>query len=163
MMDQTAYDFTLTTLDGKPLPLAQFKGKLMLVVNTASQCGYTPQYEGLEALWQKYKDRDVVVIGVPSNDFGAQEPGTADEIAQFCKLNYGVSFPMAAKAVVKGAKADPFYQWAGKQAGPEGQPKWNFHKYLIGKDGRFLGWFSTQAQPDGPKITAAIEQALVGA
>lgn len=158
--EPTAYDFTLTGIDGKPMPLAQFKGKLMLVVNTASECGYTPQYENLEALWQRYKDRDFVVVGVPSNDFGGQEPGTSSEIAQFCKINYGVTFPLADKTVVKGDKAHPFYVWAGEKAGALGRPKWNFHKYLIGPDGQFIDWFSTQTKPDGPKITKAVEEAL---
>ncbi len=160
MAETTAYDFTLTGIDGKPLPLAQFKGHPMLVVNTASECGYTPQYEGLEELWQAYKDKGLVIVGVPSNDFGKQEPGTAQEIATFCKINYGVTFPLADKTVVKGSGAHPFYTWAGEQAGEAGQPKWNFHKYLIGADGRFAGWYSTQAKPTGPKITAAVEKAL---
>ncbi len=160
MAETTAHDFTLTGIDGKPLPLAQFKGHPVLVVNTASECGYTPQYEGLEELYQAYKDKGLVVLGVPSNDFGAQEPGTAQEIATFCKINYGVTFPLADKTVVKGSAADAFYVWAGEQAGPEGQPKWNFHKYLIGADGRFIGWFSTQAKPMGPKIKSAVEAAL---
>jgi glutathione peroxidase len=160
MADTTAHDFTLTGIDGKPMPLSQFRGKLMLVVNTASECGYTPQYEGLEALWEAYRDKGLVVIGVPSNDFGGQEPGTAQEIATFCKVNYGVSFPLAGKTAVKGAAADPFYKWAGEQAGVEGQPKWNFHKYLFGRDGRLIAWFSTQAKPMGPKIRTAIDAAL---
>ncbi len=160
MAETTAYDFTFTGIDGKPMPLAQFKGRPMLVVNTASECGYTPQYEDLEALWKAYEGKGLVVIGVPSNDFGGQEPGTAEEIANFCKLNYGVSFPLADKTVVKGSGAHPFYVWAAGQAGDEGRPKWNFHKYLIGADGRFAGWFSTQAKPMGPKITAAVEKAI---
>ena len=154
------HDFTLTGLDGKPLPLAQFKGKVVLLVNTASECGYTPQYEGLEKLWEGYKSKGLVIVGVPSNDFGGQEPGTAQEIATFCKINYGVTFPLADKTVVKGASADPVYKWAGDEAGADGQPKWNFHKYLFGRDGRFIGWFSTQATPTGPKITKAIDAAL---
>jgi glutathione peroxidase len=162
MAETTAYDFTLTGIDGKPLPLSQFKGKPVLVVNTASECGYTPQYEELEALWQAYKGKGLVVLGVPSNDFGGQEPGTASEIATFCKINYGVTFPLADKTVVKGDKADPFYKWAGEKAGMIGRPKWNFHKYLIGADGRFIDWFSTPTKPMGPKIKAAVEKALAG-
>ncbi len=160
MAETTAHDFTLTGIDGKPMPLSQFKGKTVLVVNTASECGYTPQYEGLEQLWNAYKDKGLVIVGVPSNDFGGQEPGTAEEIASFCKLNYGVSFPLADKTPVKGKNAHPLYQWLGQQAGAEGQPKWNFHKYLIGPDGQFAGWFSTQATPTGPKITSAIKTLL---
>lgn len=160
MADMSAYDFTFTGLDGAPMPLAQFKGRPMLIVNTASECGYTPQYEGLEALWQANKDKGLVVIGVPSNDFGAQEPGSSAEIASFCQKNYGVTFPLTAKVAVKGDTAHPFYQWAADQVGAEGRPKWNFHKYLIGADGRMLVWFSTQATPMGPKIRAAVEKAL---
>jgi glutathione peroxidase len=158
--EQTAHDFTLTGIDGKPLPLAQFKGSPILVVNTASECGYTPQYEGLEELWQAYKDKGLVIVGVPSNDFGGQEPGTASDIATFCKINYGVTFPLADKTVVKGDGAHAFYKWAAGKAGAEGAPKWNFHKYLIAADGAFAGWFSTQAKPTGPKIKAAVEKAL---
>lgn len=157
---KTAYDFTFTGIDGRPMPLAQFKGKVLLVVNTASECGYTPQYEGLEELWKAYGDKGLVIVGVPSNDFGGQEPGSAAEIATFCKINYGVTFPLADKTVVKGKDAHPFYQWAGEQAGMLGRPKWNFHKYLIGRDGRFIDWFSTQTKPMGPKIRAAVDAAL---
>lgn len=160
MAETTAYDFTLTGIDGKPMPLAQFKGHPMLIVNTASECGYTPQYEDLEKLWLAYKDKGLIVVGVPSNDFGSQEPGTATEIATFCKVNYGVTFPLADKTVVKGDKADPFYKWAGEKAGMLGRPKWNFHKYLIGADGRFIDWFSTPTKPMSPKITAAVDKAL---
>lgn len=157
---KTLNDFTLAALDGKPMPLSQFAGKVVLLVNTASECGYTPQYEGLEKLWQTFRDKGLVVVGVPSNDFGAQEPGTAQEIASFCQVNYGVTFPLTAKTVVKGEGAHPLYQWAGEQAGLLGRPKWNFHKYLFGRDGAFITWFSTPAKPTGPKITKAIEAAL---
>lgn len=154
------HDFTLTDIAGKPMPLSQFKGKAVLLVNTASECGYTPQYEGLEKLWKRYEASGLVVIGVPSNDFGGQEPGKAEEIATFCKLNYGVTFPLADKAPVSGKNALPVYEWAGKQAGMLGRPKWNFHKYLFGKDGEFIDWFSTATEPESDKIVAAIEQAL---
>jgi glutathione peroxidase len=157
---KTLHDFTLKAIDGKPIPLSQFKGKVVLLVNTASECGYTGQYEGLEQLWLANRDKGLVVVGVPSNDFGAQEPGSAGEIASFCKLNYGVTFPLADKLVVKGANAHPLYKWAGDKAGAAGQPKWNFHKYLFGRDGEFIGWFSTQAKPLGPKITAGVAAAL---
>ncbi len=156
----SAHDFTFTAIDGKAMPLSQFKGKVVLVVNTASECGYTPQYDGLEKLWLDNRDKGLVVVGVPSNDFGGQEPGSAQEIVQFCKLNYGVTFPLADKTVVKGEGAHPFYQWAGEQAGVLGRPKWNFHKYLIGRNGEFIDWFSTQTKPDGPKIKAAVADAL---
>jgi glutathione peroxidase len=153
-------DFTLTGIDGKPMPLAQFKGQVVLVVNTASECGYTGQYEGLEALYQAYKDKGLVIIGVPSNEFGGQEPGKAAEIATFCKLNFGVTFPLADKTVVKGSGAHPLYQWAGTQAGVVGSPKWNFHKYLFARNGRFVDWFSTPTEPMSGKLKAAVEKAL---
>ena len=155
-----AYDFTFYALDGSALPFKKFEGKVVLVVNTASECGYTPQYEGLEKLWQQDRDKGLVVLGVPCNDFGGQEPGTEAEIGTFCQKNYGVTFPLTAKYHVRGGEAHPFYKWAGEKAGLLGRPKWNFHKYLIGRDGKLIGWFSTQAKPGGPKITAAIAKAL---
>lgn len=158
----TLHDFTLTRIDGAPLPLVQFKGQVVLLVNTASACGFTPQYEGLETLWQSCRERGLAVIGVPSNDFGAQEPGSADDISSFCKINYGVTFPLAGKTVVKGSDAHPVYKWAGEQAGLLGRPKWNFHKYLFDRDGRFVDWFSTQTLPTGPKIRKALEALLSG-
>ena len=158
--EKTLHDFTLKGIDGKPMALSQFKGKVVLLVNTASECGYTGQYEGLEELWQANRDKGLVIVGVPANDFGAQEPGTANEIASFCKINYGVTFPLTDKVVVKGESAAPLYAWAGERAGPEGRPKWNFHKYLFDRDGHFVDWFSTQAKPMGPKITSAVKKAL---
>src|SRR5580698_6933489 len=124
--DKTAYDFSFETLDGKPMPLSQYKGKVLLVVNTASKCGFTPQYKGLEALYNKYKDRGLVIIGVPSNDFGGQEPGNATEIKNFCQLNYGVTFPMTSKQVVSGDDANSFYKWVYSVLGFGSAPKWNF-------------------------------------
>jgi glutathione peroxidase len=158
--EQSLHDFTLIGNDGQPMPLEQFKGKVVMLVNTASECGYTPQYEGLEAVWEAYKDKGLVIVGVPSNDFGGQEPGSAQEIATFCKLNYGVTFPLADKSVVKGASAIPVYKWANAQAGILGTPKWNFHKYLFDRNGKFIDWFSTATKPDGPKIKKALEAAL---
>jgi glutathione peroxidase len=154
------HDFTITGIDGKPMPLSQFKGSTVLLVNTASECGFTGQYDGLEKLWQSYKDKGLVVIGVPSNDFGGQEPGKAAEIATFCKMNYGVTFPLADKAVVKGKGAIPVYVWAGEKAGMMGSPKWNFHKYLFGRDGQFVDWFSSPTEPMSKKLTAAVEKSL---
>jgi glutathione peroxidase len=158
--EQTLYDFTLVGNDGKPMPMEQFKGKVVMLVNTASECGYTPQYEGLEAVWKANKDRGLVIVGVPSNDFGGQEPGSNAEIATFCKLNYGVTFPLADKSVVSGSSAIPIYKWANGKAGMLGSPKWNFHKYLFGKDGKFIDWYSTATKPDGPKIAKALDAAL---
>ncbi len=142
------------------MPLAELRGSVVLVANTASECGYTGQYAGLEELYLKYKDQGLVVIGVPCDDFGGQEPGQPEEIAGFCQRNYGVTFPLTEKTKVVGAEAHPFYQWAGEKAGLLGRPKWNFHKYLIGRDGQFIDWFSTPAKPMGPKITAAVKAAL---
>ena len=132
----------------------------MLVVNTASQCGFTPQYKALEELYNKFKARGFVVIGVPSNDFGKQEPGTGEEIKCFVRDHYAVSFPMTAKQEVTGENADPFYKWANAEAGFIGRPKWNFHKYLIGKNGEFVDWFSSITSPTSSKVEAAIEKAL---
>jgi len=155
-----AHDFSFTRIDGTPLPLSEFKGKAVLLVNTASQCGFTPQYKGLEALWHKYRDRGFVVLGAPCNDFGGQEPGGSGEIQQFCELNFGVDFPLTQKVKVKGGEAHPFYLWARGQFGTLAKPRWNFHKYLIGPDGSLRDWFSTVTPPESPAMAKAIEAAL---
>ena len=159
-MAGSAYDFSFTSIDGKPLPLSSLKGKAVLVVNTASQCGLTPQYAGLESLWSDYKDKGLVVLGVPSNDFGSQEPGTEDQIKTFCETRFSVDFPMTSKNVVKGDGAHPFYQWAKGEIGEAAEPKWNFHKILIGKDGKLVGAFGSRTEPTDPEITGAIDKAL---
>ena len=159
-MPQSAHDFDFTSIDGKPLPLKSFDGKAVLVVNTASRCGLTPQYEGLESLWAAYKDKGLVVLGVPSNDFGAQEPGSESEIQSFCTTNFGVDFPMTAKAEVTGPDAHPFYQWAKGELGEEAQPKWNFHKILVGKDGRLVRGFGSRTEPSDPELRQAIDSVL---
>lgn len=161
MEDKTAYHFTFQKLheDGE-LPLKQFEGKVLLIVNTASNCGFTPQYNGLETLHNTYKDSGLVIIGVPSNDFGGQEPGTSEEIAHFCEVNYGVTFPMAEKEVVSGDKAHPFYIWAKKTLGFGTAPKWNFHKYLIDRHGKIIDYFNSTTSPDSEKVKEAIEKAL---
>ena len=156
----TAHDFDFTSIDGKPLPMKGFDGKAVLVVNTASQCGLTPQYEGLESLWSDYRDKGLVVLGVPSNDFGAQEPGTESEIQSFCTTNFGVDFPMTSKVPVTGDKAHPFYQWAKTELGAEAEPKWNFHKILVGKDGKLIGGFGSRTEPSDPDLRQAIDAAL---
>jgi glutathione peroxidase len=157
---QTAYDFDFTAIDGKPLPMSSFKDKAVLVVNTASQCGLTPQYAGLEDLWSNYRDRGLVVLGVPSNDFGGQEPGAEAEIQDFCETRFSVDFPMTSKNVVKGSAAHPFYVWAKTALGDAGEPKWNFHKILVGKDGSLVRGFGSRTEPSDPELRAAIEGAL---
>jgi glutathione peroxidase len=160
---RTAHDFAFTAIDGAPLPLASFKGKALLVVNTASLCGFTPQYKDLQALWERYRDRGLVVLGVPSDDFGNQEPGTEAEIKKFCELNYGIDFPLAGKAHVVGDEAHPFYRWAAAQLGFTAKPRWNFHKYLVAPDGRLVDWFSSPTSPTAGRVTAAIEALLLAA
>lgn len=152
------YDFTLETLQGQPLPLKQFEGRPMVIVNTASKCGFTPQYKGLQKLWDAQKDKGLVVIGVPSNDFGGQEPGNAGEIEQFCEINFGVNFPLSAKAVVKGKDAHPLFKWLSAQGGFLSKPRWNFYKYLVGRDGRLSTWFASTTSPDAPKFQKAVER-----
>lgn len=156
----SAYDFSFKTIDGAPLPMKQFEGKAVLVVNTASECGYTPQYKDLEGLWQHYRDRGLVVLGVPSNDFGGQEPGTEAEIKRFCERQYAVDFPLTAKERVVGANAHPFYKWAAQVAGEAAAPRWNFHKYLVGPDGQLAAWFPTKTSPASPEVAGEIEKVL---
>lgn len=160
--DGNAHDFAFEAIEGGPLPLAQFAGKAILIVNTASECGFTPQYEGLQELWRGMRERGLVVIGVPSNDFGGQEPGSAEEIKQFCEGIYRVDFPLAQKTVVKGDAAHPFYAWARAALGSENAPRWNFHKYLVGPDGSLVEAFGTTVRPNDPKIRAAVERVLAG-
>jgi len=156
----SAHDFSFTSIDGKPLKLSQFAGGPLLVVNTASQCGKTPQYQGLQTLWEQYRDRSFTVLGVPSNDFGSQEPGTEAEIKNFCESNYKVDFPMTSKNVVFGPDAHPFYRWVTHEAGEAAAPKWNFHKYLIDADGKLKGSFGSNTTPDDPDLIAAVEAEL---
>lgn len=156
----SAYEFSFMGIDGTLMELEQFRGRLLLVVNTASRCGFTKQYADLQKLYDTYKDRGLVILGVPSNDFGAQEPGSDEEIKQFCEVNFDINFPMTGKTVVNGAEAHPFYQWAGKQVNAFGRPRWNFHKYLISPEGKLVDWFSSMTSPSDSKITAAIERWL---
>jgi len=158
----TAYDFSFRAIDGGALPLSNFKGKALLVVNVASQCGLTPQYEGLEALWKANRDKGLVILGVPANDFGAQEPGTEKEIKTFCETRFAVDFPMTAKEHVIGADAHPLYKWVATELGDAAAPKWNFHKYLFGRDGAIAGTFGSRTTPDAPDLAAAIKDALAG-
>jgi glutathione peroxidase len=155
----SAYAFSFPALSGDDIRLAAFTGKPVLVVNTASLCGYTPQYAGLQELWSEFRGRGLTVIGVPSNDFGGQEPGGPSEILETAQHQYGVTFPVAAKAVVVGAKAHPFYKWAA-EARPKEVPKWNFHKYLIGRDGYIAEVFPSAVEPADTRIKTAIARAL---
>ncbi len=152
------HEFTMKTIDGQPAPLKQYEGKVVLIVNVASRCGYTPQYAGLEQLYRKYKDRGFVIIGVPANNFGGQEPGSDTEIKEFCKRNYDVTFPMMSKVSVKGSDMTPLYQFLTSAAG--GDVKWNFTKFLVGKDGKVIQRFEPGVKPDAPELIAAIEKAL---
>lgn len=156
----TAYDFSFDTIDGKPLPLKQFSGHPVLVVNVASKCGLTPQYEGLVQLYHDLKDRGLVVLGVPSNQFMGQEPGTNEEIATFCSTTFGVDFPLTAKTDVKGDTAHPFYKWMLGELGAPADPQWNFHKLLIGKGGKAVRAFGPQTEPLSAEIRHAVEGAL---
>ncbi len=156
----SVYDFTMTTIDGKPMPFAQYKGRVLLVVNTASFCGFTPQYEGLEKLYETYRDKGLTVVGIPSGDFGEQEYKKNHEIKQFCESKFGIKFPMSEKNVVTGANAAPIYRWAATVLGQAKVPKWNFHKYLVGRDGRLIEAFGTKLTPMSPDVTAAVEAAL---
>lgn len=155
-----AWDHAFTSIDGKPMPLKDYQGKVLLVVNTASFCGFTPQYKALEALHEKYEAQGLVVIGVPSNDFGGQEPKAEDEIKEFCEGAFGVTFPLTTKAVVKGDGAHPFYKWAASALGPKSAPGWNFHKYLVGRDGKLVASFFSGSAPDSKEIVSAIEAEL---
>jgi glutathione peroxidase len=155
----TAYAFSFPALSGDDISLAEFTGRPLLVVNTASLCGYTPQYAGLQQLWTEFGGRGLAMVGVPSNDFGGQEPGGATEIAETAQHQYGVTFPIAAKAVVTGANAHPFYKWAA-QARPSEVPRWNFHKYLIGRDGYIAEVFASAVEPTDTRVKTAIAKAL---
>lgn len=157
---ESAHDFAFTSIDGEAMPMSAFAGKAVLVVNTASLCGFTPQYTALQALWERYEARGLVVLGVPSNDFGSQEPGSSSEIKNFCDTNYSITFPLADKEVVSGDGAHPFYKWAKAELGMLAAPKWNFHKYLVAPDGRLVDWFATATKPDAAKVIKAIEAVL---
>ena len=158
---KSVYEIPLKDLGGKDVSLKDYKGKVVLLVNVASKCGYTPQYKGLESLYRKYRDKDLVVVGVPSNDFGAQEPGTAEDIKSFCEKNYGVTFPLMSKIHVKGEDQHPLYAaLTGKDSPFPGDVKWNFNKFLIGRDGKILKRFDSKVTPESPELTQAVEAAL---
>jgi glutathione peroxidase len=156
------YTFTLNSIDGKPAPLADYKGKVVLIVNVASQCGYTPQYSALEATYEKYKDQGFVILGFPANNFGAQEPGTNEEIKTFCTRKYSVTFPMYSKISVKGTDQSPLYAYLTKETTPAltGDIKWNFTKFLVDRNGNVVQRFEPAVTPDSKEVIAAIEKQL---
>ena len=154
------YDFAFKRIGGGELPLSEFKDKAVLVVNVASQCGLTPQYAGLEDLWKQKHGAGLIVLGVPCNDFGAQEPGSENEIKNFCETRFAVDFPMTAKEHVLGAEAHPLYKWVADELGEAATPKWNFHKYLFGRDGSIAGTFGSRTEPAAPELVQAIDEAL---
>ncbi len=159
---ENAYAFSFSSIEGQPLPLSAYRGKALLVVNTASFCGFTRQYADLQAVWSRYRDHGLVVLGVPSNDFGNQEPGSEAEIKQFCEVNFDVDFPLTAKVHVAGEEAHPFFRWAAEA--PAGStPRWNFHKYLVSPQGELVASFSTMTSPSAPAVIRAIEANLPGA
>lgn len=157
---RTAHDFAFRTGDGGTLPLGAYAGNPLLIVNTASECGFTPQYGELQDLWRRHRDEGLAVLAVPSNDFGGQEPGSDAEIAEFCATRFGVDFPVAAKTRVRGEDAHPFFRWAAEQGGFLAKPRWNFYKYLIDGEGRLVAWFSSLTGPASPRLEAAVRKAL---
>ena len=160
-LEKSAYSFSFTDIKtGKPLPLSKFSGQAVLVVNTASKCMFTPQYKDMQELWQQYKDKGLVVIAVPSNDFGEQEKGTNSEIKQFCRKNYSVNFPVMEKEVVRGNYAHPFYKWAVEILGGTATPRWNFHKYLISPEGNLVDFFLPFTRLNSQKVIKKIEEIL---
>ncbi len=152
------YEFTPKAIDGQPSPLSAYKGKVLFIVNVASNCGFTPQYKALEAMYEKYKDQGLVVIGFPANNFMGQEPGTNEEIKTFCERKYNVTFPLMSKISVKGEDKAPVYDYLTNAKG--GDIKWNFTKFLIGRDGKVLARFEPAVKPESPEVAAAVEQAL---
>jgi glutathione peroxidase len=160
---KTVYDFTLSSIDGQPTSMGTYKGKVLLVVNVASRCGFTPQYSALESVYEKYKDRGLVIVGVPANNFGAQEPGTNQEIKTFCTRKYNVQFPMMSKVSVKGSDTAPLYQYlTDTSVNPKtgGEIKWNFTKFLFDRNGNIVARFEPEVTPDSPQVIAAIEKTL---
>ncbi len=155
---KSVYDFTMSSIDGHPAPLSAYRGKVLLLVNVASKCGYTPQYAALESLYERYKDKGLTIVGVPANNFGGQEPGTNEEIKTFCSRTYHVSFPLMSKVSVAGADKTPLYQYLTEATG--GEIQWNFTKILIGKDGKVVSRFESNVIPESPDVVSAVEKAL---
>jgi glutathione peroxidase len=158
--EKLAYDFNFTSIDGNTLNLSKYKNKVIVIVNVASQCGFTNQYDDMQIIWEKYKEKGIIMLGVPSNDFGGQEPGSNTEIKNFCESKFGITFQMTEKVSVKGTKAHPFYVWAKKNHGNSAVPKWNFHKIIIGKNGKIIDTFSSITKPTSAKFIKVIEKSL---
>lgn len=156
----TAHDFEFESIDGDPLPMKEFEGHPVLIVNTASECGYTSQYQALQSLWGDYHENGLIVLGIPCNDFGSQEPGDEIQIKQFCDSNFGVDFPMTKKVSVLGDDAHPFYRWVESEFGEAAAPRWNFHKYLIGPDGTLRGIWPSDVDPLSDEIVNAVKKLL---
>lgn len=156
----SAYEFSATALDGTAVTLDQYKGKVALFVNTASQCGFTPQYAGLEELYRRFKENGFVVLGFPSNEFGGQEPGSNEDIKTFCETKFAVTFPMFAKGLVKGPEKQGVYEYLTTSANPTGEVAWNFEKFLVGADGKVIGRFKSSVKPEGDTVVQAVESAL---
>jgi glutathione peroxidase len=157
---KSVYDFTMKNIEGKPTSLKKYKGKVLLIVNVASKCGLTPQYDGLQKVYAKYKDQGLVVLGFPANNFGGQEPGSDEEIKGFCSTNYNVTFPMFSKVSVKGEDITPLYKWLLDTSGNKADIEWNFGKFIVGRDGTSVSRFSPRLKPDSTEVVAAIESAL---
>ena len=158
--EKVFFDFNIKSIDGNTLELSKYKNKAILLVNVASNCGFTKQYSDLQQLWEKYEDKGLIVLGVPSNQFGGQEPGSNQEIKKFCEVNFNVNFPMTDKVDVKGTFAHPVFLWAKENYGSSAIPKWNFHKILINKDGKIQDTYSSLTKPTSRKITEEIEKIL---
>ena len=158
--EKLAYDFNFKDLDGNPLNLSDYKGKVIVAINVASQCGFTNQYEDMQQVWEKYQSKGIIILGIPSNDFGKQEPGSNEDIKNFCEAKFGISFPMTEKVSVKGSEAHPFYIWAQKNYGKSTIPKWNFHKIIIDKNGKVAETFSSITNPSSKKFIKALEKLI---
>ena len=158
--DKLAYDFNFKDLDGSSISLSEYKNKVIVVVNVASQCGFTRQYEDMQNVWEKYQSKGIIMLGVPSNDFGNQEPGNNNDIKNFCEAKFGITFPMTEKVSVKGVNAHPFYKWAELNYGKSAIPKWNFHKIIIGRDGKIIDTFASITNPSSKKFISTLEKAL---
>ena len=158
--EKLAYDFQFKDLDGSALNLSEYKGKVIIIVNVASQCGFTKQYEDMQNIWEKYQSKGIIMLGIPSNDFGKQEPGTSEEIKNFCEAKFGITFPMTEKVTVKGPESHPFYIWARENYGKSAIPKWNFHKIIVGRDGKIDDTFASITNPSSKKFIKAIEKSI---